>query len=99
VSREKLTLRVTLNGTDANPWHRFGLKLNPFPQIARAELTGAMRQLASLDGDPIRDEADLRARLRGWSEEFIEACLANFKPGKRTRFVVSFPGSRGEASA
>lgn len=82
---------VTINGTDVNPWHRMNLRQNPFPQIPKAELSGAMQQLNSLDADPIRGPDDIRERLAGWSEEFVQACIASYKPGERTRFRVTFP--------
>lgn len=31
------TLKISLNGTDSNPWHKLGLTQNPFPQLARYE--------------------------------------------------------------
>lgn len=85
----KITVRI--NGTDENPWAKMNLRQNPFPQIPKAEYETANRQLNSLDGEPVRGEADIRARLQGWTEEFIQACLANYVPGERTQFTVSFP--------
>lgn len=49
-----------------------------------------MRQLASLDGDPIKSADDVRARLPGWSEEFIALCCAQIKPGERVAFTASW---------
>lgn len=86
-----MKVRITLNGTDENPWHRYGLKCNPFPQIPKAEATEANRILQALDSEPIADVADLRRRLEGCTPEFIELCIAQFKPGERVRFVVEFP--------
>ena len=82
---------VTINGTDTNRWHKMGLRQNPFPQIPKQELTEAMMQLNSLDGDPIRDEADLRSRIAGYTTEFVDACVQMWEPGKRTQFVVTYP--------
>jgi hypothetical protein len=82
---------VTLNGTDKNPWHTMNLTRNPFPQLAKAEFSQADDLLADLDGDPIVDADDLRKRLRGCSQEFIDVCVAQYQPGKRIRFVVEFP--------
>jgi hypothetical protein len=92
---ERLTITVTINGTDANPWARYQLKANPFPQLAKAEYDGAERALASLDGEPVRTAEDIRARLRGFSEEFVAGCIARWQPGKRISFSVSFPADRG----
>jgi hypothetical protein len=82
---------VTLNGTDVNPWHRYGLRQNPFPQIARAELNQAMQQLASLDAEPLRTKQDIRDRLPGWTDEFIDVCCSQFVSDLRVRFEVEFP--------
>jgi hypothetical protein len=89
-----MKIRVTLNGTDANPWHRLNLTQNPFPQIGRAEFDAADRMLASLDGDPITGPADIRDRLKGCDPKFIEGVIARFVPGQRTRFIVEFPEQR-----
>jgi hypothetical protein len=86
-----MQLHVTLNGTDKNPYARWGLKHNPFPQIPKAELGAAMMQLNSLGGEPLQGEDDIRERLKGWDDEFIDACLYHFKPGEYVRFTVSFP--------
>jgi hypothetical protein len=84
-------MTITLNGTDTNPWHRWGLKLNPFPQLAKAEYAEAELMVASLDGDPIKDADDIRQRLAGCDPKFIEGVVARFKPGQRVRFTISFP--------
>lgn len=89
-----LSLRVTLNGTDKNPWHEYHLTANPFPQIAKAEYGPALRNLAKLDGDPIpHDQAEeyIRGILKGWDEKFVDLCVAKFKPGERVQFEVEFP--------
>jgi len=86
-----LTIRIRLNGLKENPWHRFGLKQNPFPQIGKAEYDQGERQLNSLDGEPIKDANDIRARLKGFDPEFIEGVVARFKPGERVEFEVTFP--------
>lgn len=84
-------MRITLNGTDKNPWHKMNLKQNPFPQIARAEYNDAERQINSLDGDPLKGPEDIRKRLKGFSEELIELCIKHYQPGKRVRFSITFP--------
>jgi hypothetical protein len=52
---EKFQFEVVLNGTDTNPYHKYGLEKNPFPQIARYEYTAHMLHIAHLGGDPIPD--------------------------------------------
>ncbi len=87
-------LKVRLNGIGENPFAMYGLTQNPFPQIARAELAGPMRQLNKLGAAPIphdRAEAHIREVLRGWSEEFVSGCISRFVPGEMVEFDVSFP--------
>lgn len=93
-SSPKIELTITINGTDANPWHRYNLRQNPFPQLGRAEYDAAERQLASLDGDPIRDADDIRSRLTGFAPEFVDGIIARWEPGKRIRFQFTCPEER-----
>ena len=86
-----MKLTVTINGTGTNPWHKMGLRQNPFPQIAKAELASYMNTLSQLDADPIKDVSQLREILKGWSQEFVELCCAQFKSGERVRFTVTLP--------
>ena len=95
----RLSLRVTINGSSTNPWDRYGLDRIPLPQIARHELNPAMMQRASVDRDPITGPEDIRARLAGWSAEFIELCIAQYVPGQRIAFAVNFPAERREVQA
>lgn len=85
-----MKLQVALNGTDSNPFHKFGLSQNPFPQIAEYELTSRCLNLQKLGGDPIPDTDYIRKVLDGWSEEFIELCCKMFKKGEYVRFEVEF---------
>jgi len=87
----KVPLRVELNGTSINPYVKFGLTQNPFPQFAKAELAPAMMQLNLLAAEPIpmNDyERHIRSTLVSWSTEFVDLCVANFVPGERVRFTV-----------
>lgn len=86
-----MDLRVTLNGTSKNHWHRYNLRQNPFPQIAKAEYVSAMMQLNSLDGEPLRREQDIGERLAGWHPEFIRMCVEQYRPGERFTFIVTIP--------
>jgi hypothetical protein len=94
MSIDRIELNVTINGTDMNPWHRFGLRQNPFPQTGKAEYAAGERQLASLDGDPVRTADDIRQRLAGFDPEFIEGVIQRWQPGRRVRFKIVFPGGR-----
>lgn len=82
--------KVRLNGTDENPWLKLGFTRNPFPQIGKAEFNVGEQIINGLDADPIKDIDDLRQRLKGCSDEFIELCIKNFKPGERVEFYCSF---------
>jgi hypothetical protein len=91
---DRIELNVTINGTDMNPWHRFGLRQNPFPQIGKAEYAAGERQLASLDGDPVRAAEDIRERLAGFDPEFVEGVIRRWQPGRRVTFKIVFPAGR-----
>lgn len=91
---EMLRLVVKINGTDKNPWHKMGMKSNPFPQLAIAEFDKAEMQVNSLDGDPITSPEDIRERLKGFSESFIQLCIDHYKPGERITFAVRFRRSK-----
>src|ERR1039457_1326514 len=96
-SMDRIELNVTINGTDMNPWHRFGLRQNPFPQTGKAEYAAGERKLASLDGDPVRTADDIRERLAGFDPEFVEGVIQRWQPGHRVRFKIVFPGGRNTA--
>lgn len=87
-----MKLVVELNGTNVNPWHRIGLKQNPFPQIAKAEYAGAVHRVQKLGGDPIPNTAYIRETLVGFSDEFVALCCAKYIPGKTVRFAVNWVG-------
>ena len=95
-SMDRIELNVTINGTDINPWHRFGLRQNPFPQTGKAEYAAGERKLASLDGDPVRTADDIRERLAGFAPEFVEGVIQRWQPG-RASDSRSIPGGRNTA--
>lgn len=86
-----MQITVRLNGTDTNPYSKWGLRCNPFPQIGRAEYDAAERRLNSLGGEPIPDTDYIRHTLKGFSSEFIELCCSNFRKGEYIEFLVNFP--------
>jgi hypothetical protein len=94
---DRIELNVTINGTGMNPWHRFGLRQNPFPQTGQAEYAAGERKLASLDGDPVQTPDDIRERLAGFAPAFVEGVIQRWQPGHRVRFKVVFPGGRNTA--
>lgn len=88
-----MTLKVKLNGTTSNPYHQYGLRQNPFPQIAKAEYLEAVLRVQSLGADPIphnNSEKYIRRILVGFSEEFISLCVRQFIPGEMVSFDVTF---------
>jgi hypothetical protein len=97
MSMDRIELYVTINGTGMNPWHRFGLRQNPFPQTGKAEYAAGERKLASLDGDPVRTADDIRERLAGFAPEFVEGVIRRWQPGRRVRFKIVFPDRRNTA--
>lgn len=87
-----MTFTVWINGTDTNPYHQYGLRQNPFPQIAKQEYCQAMMALNRLGAEPIRDTDQIRQILTGFSPEFIEGCCKRFVKGEMVEFEASFPG-------
>lgn len=83
---------VKLNGTDQNPWHKYGLKANPFPQVAKYEYVGACMRMQSLGADPIPNVEYIRERLKGFSPEFVNVCCERFQKGRMVQFEVEYPG-------
>lgn len=88
-----MKLQVKLNGTATNPFARYGLKQNPFPQIAEYEYSAGCLQVQKLGGEPIphdRYEEYIRDVLSDFSEEFVNLCVSRFKPGEMVEFDVTF---------
>jgi hypothetical protein len=84
------TLRVSLNGTSENPWHKWGLSQNPFPQIGHYEQCLALQKLG---GDPIPNEQYIWDTLRGhFTDDFIDFVVSKYRPGEMVRFTVTFHG-------
>jgi hypothetical protein len=82
---------VHLNGTDENPWHRWGLHQNPFPQIAKHEYQAGMMRLQKLGGDPIPNTDYIRETLKGFDPEFVDLLCKMYHPGEMVKFEVSWP--------
>src|SRR5262249_58797045 len=93
VEEGPMKIVVILNGTKVNPFLRYGLKRNPFPQIARSEYAAADRALATLAAEPIPNADYIRKVLAGVeaSAEFVDLCCQKFKPGERVKFSVQWP--------
>ena len=83
-----MKFEVSLNGTDSNPFTKLGLTQNPFPAIPKAGYESVNDTLGDLGARPIKDSDDIRHRLQGWSDEFIELCVSNFVQGKVVKFTV-----------
>lgn len=87
----KMLMKVALNGTNENPYHKYGLTQNPFPQLANAEYQSGCLRVQSLGGDPIPNVEYIREKLEGMTEEFIDLCCSQFRKGEYVTFMVSFP--------
>ena len=86
-----MRIKVSLNGTNNNPYHKYGLRQNPFPQIAEHKYYAACMHLQALDGDPIPDTDFIRRHLAGWfSQEFIDLCCIKFVKGEIVQFEVEW---------
>jgi hypothetical protein len=88
------TIVVSLNGTDQNPFNKLGLTQNPFGQVNKSETDEAERVLNSLGADPIpteNAETYIREKLQGFSPEFVDLCVKQFRPGKIVKFKVKWP--------
>lgn len=84
-------LEVTLNGTDENPYHKLGLRCNPFTQLAQYGTDAGELKLNELAADPIPDVDYIRRKLMGYfKKEFIEYCCNKFKKGEMVTFVVEW---------
>lgn len=83
-----MKIRVDLNGTDVNPYHKFALTQNPIPQTLNIKYDVAALQIQKLGGDPIPDTDYIREVLKGFPEEFVELCCQQFKKGRHVTFTV-----------
>lgn len=81
---------VTINGTDTNPFAKWGMTHNPFPQLGAAETDGFESIVARLDGEPVTGPEDIRKRLKGCAPAFIEGCVQRYQPGERVRFELTW---------
>jgi hypothetical protein len=85
-----MRLHVALNGTNENPYTKFGLTQNPFPQIASFETQTACLHLQKLGADPIPNAHAIREHLRGWGTEFVDLCCRMFVKGQYVTFDVEW---------
>jgi hypothetical protein len=86
-----MILRVKLNGTDINPFYKmYGVKQNPFPQIADYKYAAQCIHLQKLGATPIIRVQEIRDHLKGWSKEFVDLCCSKFVPGQMVEFTVKF---------
>lgn len=86
-----MKLHVRLNGTSTNPFAKFGMLHNPFPQSGRMEFAHYELQVQKLGGEPIPDTDYIREVLKGFSPEFVDLCCQLFRKGHMVKFDVEFP--------
>lgn len=85
-----MKIKVCLNGTDVNPYHRFGLRCNPFPQTGNARDDKYCMIVQELGGDPIPNVEYIREKLKGFSAEFVDLCVSKFVAGEYVEFTVEW---------
>lgn len=86
-------VKVKLNGTNVNPYERWGLTQNPFPQAGGASyesLHGCL-QMQALGGKPIPNVQYIRDTLQDCSQEFIDLCCSQYRVGEIVEFSVEWP--------
>jgi len=82
--------KVRVNGTKEYLYGAYGLKCNPFPQVAKHEYSKLNSVLMELE-KPIKDKEHLLKILKGGNKEFVELCLRYYEPGKVTEFIIKLP--------
>lgn len=82
------TITVKLNGTDTNPYHKLGLRMNPFP--SQYETSDGLRFLAATPISKEDPEGHIRRALTGFSSEFINLCVKLYKPNEMVSFQVEW---------
>jgi hypothetical protein len=91
---EQVEVTFTINGTRTNPFAYWGLSQNPFPSSGIHEFAAAEARLASLGGEPVLSEDDIRDRLRGFDPAFVERCIRAWVPGQIVHITMRFPRGR-----
>lgn len=88
-----MKMTVWLNGTSVNPYAKWGLKCNPFPIICEAEYSGREMPLRKLASEPIPHdtyEQYIRETLNGFSQQFVDLMVSQFRPGRMISVTVSW---------
>jgi hypothetical protein len=91
---EQVEVTFTINGTGQNPYAYWGLSQNPFPSSGIHEFAAAEAHLASLGGEPILTEADIRDRLPGFDPAFVRRVIDAWVPGRIVHVTMRFPRAR-----
>lgn len=93
-----MLITIRINGTDTNPWHRFGLTRNPFPQVGLREWDSFDRFLAELGAKPMPTTEALNKFLaearelaiphrRDDFDRFCEVVRMHYVPGDIASFM------------
>lgn len=89
--RYKNVMTVMLNGMDTNPYSKYGVRCNPFPQIAKYETQQQIMRVQELGATPIPDTNFIRNHLKGYaSEELIDLCCKQFQKGQYVEFMIGW---------
>lgn len=84
----EVTFNFMVNGTDKNPYEKWGFRFNPLPQHGKQELARADLMMQSL-AEPIKSADDIRQRLNGCDKDFVERIIATFyKPGEMVKVTL-----------
>lgn len=91
-----MKITIILNGTDTNPFLKYGLLMNPFPAIPKRQYAAVNLALARLAAEPLSGPDDIRRILEpvvtgAAGEQLIAACCEMFKKGERVEFDVTYP--------
>jgi hypothetical protein len=93
---EILCFHFSINGTDTNPYEKYGLLRSPFSSVAKAEYDGISLALNALGGEPIKSESEIHERLgKRVSRELKEIICKYYKPGKNVEVKLYWkPGTK-----
>ena len=85
---EMASMKVTINGTNKNPFIRLGLTCNPFPQLGEYSLDAGEHPVNLLASTQIVSTSQIQSILKGFTPEFVNLCCHKFAPDEVVEFTV-----------
>ena len=86
-----MNLKVLINGTVNSAFPEgWGLRIVPFPLIAKAEYAAADKQLRELSA-PGQNENTIRATLSGFDPRFVDTIVETYQPGQIVMLEIEIP--------